>query len=282
MLCRRLVQNCRYEISCFQKLFSTVQSVQLVYHKHVQEKFANVQNIEPFNEQAPETPTKRCPKHRKYVASVEIRNHLRDLNLEHLMDLIPKKIVRRSCRQHSALYLINYNVAKEFASMISKDLLKNACFVIECNPGLGFVTQRLLDAGVPSINLYEKCEPFLQSKSTLMKLYIKHRERIHIKTMNFFDIWMILLRDRINHDRFAEGFLIDAPCHEWKDKTSLQIIAQCPGRYLLSLLLHNFVKQTRLFELGRPVFFIAVPSINWKVDINIFTHSSIHFNQLTK
>lgn len=210
----------------------------------------------------------------KKVVNTEIVNYLKECGLDHLIDQIPKTLFSQSCKERTRLYLMNPDVAKSLATMISKDLLKNTSHVIETNPGLGFLTKELLDMGVPSVTLYEKNESFVSVESPLGSLLKSHESQLNFKKLDFVDIWYTLLLDKYNHDKFSEVYLVDTPYSNWRSKTFAQIIAYSPGRFSLSLLIHNFFNFTEIFEHGRPSFFIVVPAPIWQVCIEF---SSLFF-----
>lgn len=207
--------------------------------------------------------SKKCT--RKKVVNVEIINYMKECGLEHLIDEIPKALITQNCKQRSRLYIINPEVAKSFATLISEDLLQNTSHVIETNPGLGLLTKELLKIGVPAINLYEKNESFLSPESPLGLMLDSHKSQLNFKRLDFVDIWFFLLFDKYNDDKFSEAFLADTPYSSWRSRTFAQIIVYAPSRFSLTLLVHNFFNFTEIFEHGRPCFFIAVPSFIWAV-----------------
>ena len=247
---QRIIQNFGYRQSCYRTCLSTVQVVK--------------------NEYVTKKVSKGTPRRERNWIPDEIRNQLNESNLNYFIDKIHKKTLRKRFPQRTPLYLINKNVAKQLAAMISEDLLKNPSYVIECHPGFGLLTEELLNAGIPKINLFEKVTTFLVSESPLEKLFIKYQSRVQLRKLNFFDIWMLLLRDKFSNEVLTEAYLIDAPYCNWKDETFAQIIAVCANRTFVSLLIHNFFNQTSIFDHGRPSFFLILPYSIWEVCIIFF------------
>ena len=210
---------------------------------------------------------KKPGKHKESVAS-EIRDHLSEINLEYFANNLPNKLLRRSSAQKVSLYLINKNTAKSLSEIISRELLKDNSFVIECNPGLGFLTEELIKIGVPKINIYEKNESFNAKGSPLTKLMIKHPSQISLTKLNLFDLWKKALRDHFYSDSTVQMYLDNLPSSKWEEKSFAQIIAACPNKTFLALFLNNLIHHTSINEHGRPTFYIIIPSHIWQVCIN--------------
>lgn len=237
--------------SCFQRLLTTSQNVYSSNDADVSRKVKQ-----------PRKTTENTS------VSHAVRDFLKDSGLEYFMDSIPKKLLRKRCSSTTKLCLFDPKTAKELASMISEDLLQNTSFVIECNPGLGLLTRELLNIGVPYIHLYEKFESLYNPQSPLGKLSMEHNERLDLRKLNFFDVWLTLLLDKHNAEDLADMYLTDMPYHAWESDPCAQIIAFCPSRKFLSLLIHNFFNQTKLFEHGRATFFLILPLDIWQVCLN--------------
>ncbi|KAL7297279.1 hypothetical protein TKK_0009679 [Trichogramma kaykai] len=208
---------------------------------------------------------KQEPKKYKLSINPEVRNYLVEKNFgKDILNLLPKKLIKKGFTQHSSLCLVDENAAERIVSLIYDDLRENTSFVVECSPGLGILTNKLLQYGIPKIHLFEKNENFYLSESPLMTLTQKYKEQIDLRKLDFFSVWVLLYRDLMYKEGSSEEYFRDAPTLEWKDKTANQIIACIPNKYFLSALLFNFIHQTRLFEYGRPAFYLAVPSFIWE------------------
>lgn len=253
------------------ELLTTIMLLQKIKHrknflntyflKFLSSQVKNVQLDSNFDKKIPKRESK------KKIAYPEIVNYLNECNLGHLIDKIPKELLRRS--KGSRLYLMNPKVAESFATMVSEDLLQNASHVIETNPGLGFLTKELIEIGVSSINLYEKNKFFTSPKSSLGELLKSHQSQLKIKILDFDCLWDSLLVDKYNNDKISEVYLADIPYSGWRSKTFAQIITYFSSRYSLCLLIHNFFHFTDIFEHGRPSFLVAVPSLIWEVCLKI-------------
>lgn len=194
-----------------------------------------------------------------------IHQYLIENNADYLFPHIPSILMRKCKKSRSSSYLINPVGAKEFADLISSDLLRDPSYVIETNPGLGILTEELLNSKVPLVHLYERYEEFLKSSSPLVKLLEKYPSRLKIRKLNFFDVWSLLLHDYFYNENLAQEYLADVPKKNWEDECFAQIIAICSSREFLYKMCKNFAFQTEIFDHGRPKFYLALPQDVWDV-----------------
>ncbi|XP_076637665.1 mitochondrial transcription factor B2 [Colletes latitarsis] len=166
----------------------------------------------------------------------------------------------------SQLYLINPNTAKEFVSLIKDDLLKNTNHVIEMNPGLGLLTQELLNANVPFIHMYENQSNFYNE---LTKLCNKLPERLSIKEANLIDISRIMHSSNIIKSKHNVYDLFNnVQSKEWEEESCIQLIGVVNKLGFINHLIMSTVFQTSLAMFGRPVLYLAISPSIWNELVN--------------
>ncbi|KAK0086792.1 hypothetical protein PV325_002512 [Microctonus aethiopoides] len=101
----------------------------------------------------------------------------------------------------TCLRIIDKDVAKQFASMIVNDLVKKTSFILEINPGNGYLTDELLESKVPHIHSYEKEPKYTES---LMLLNEKYPDRLSIRPYNLLTLPMIEYKDRVAKSKIMD------------------------------------------------------------------------------
>ncbi|CAL7949585.1 unnamed protein product [Xylocopa violacea] len=164
--------------------------------------------------------------------------------------------------------LISSKVGNNFVALIKDDLLENLCHVIELNPGFGILTESLLKAGVPFINLYEKYNEFYPELHNLSE---KYPNRVNIKRVNLLKMSKILNLCSTSESDTGLGELMDNVIQRnWEDKSCMQIIGTTTKVMFIRHLIISVVFQTGFMMYGRPIFYLALPpSI-----LNKFTYPS--------
>ncbi|XP_076754005.1 mitochondrial transcription factor B2 [Xylocopa sonorina] len=161
-------------------------------------------------------------------------------------------------------YLISREVGNNFVSLIKDDLLENMSHVIELNPGFGILTESLLQAGIPFINLYEKYDEFYPELYNLNNTF---PNRVHIKRANLFKMSKILNLhgNCVPKPGTSLGELMDNISErKWEDKSCMQIIGATTKLIFIRHLIISVVFQTGFMMYGRPIFYLALPPSIWK------------------
>ncbi|XP_034940013.1 dimethyladenosine transferase 2, mitochondrial [Chelonus insularis] len=156
------------------------------------------------------------------------------------------------------MYLLNKKGAEQFASIIVKELLKNNVPVLEMQPGFGFLTQLLLDAGVPEIYLYEQKEKFIETLEAMSK---KYSQRIHIRKYNLLQLHKIGFLDFIkDEDTLGKVFSGIELANDF-NKPSFQIVGPMPNIQLPIFLTSLDPKIS--FKYEHVVLYVAIlPSVS--------------------
>lgn len=159
-------------------------------------------------------------------------------------------------------YLISREVGNNFVSLIKADLLGgSSAHVIELNPGFGILTECLLQAGVPFINLYEKYDEF---HSTLNSLSNAYPGRLNIKKANLLAMSKMLnINIKEKPDTNICELLGDIPKRKWEDENCMQVIGATTKHLFIRHLIISIVFQSGFMMYGRPAFYLALSPSVW-------------------
>ncbi|XP_017790646.1 PREDICTED: dimethyladenosine transferase 2, mitochondrial [Habropoda laboriosa] len=158
-------------------------------------------------------------------------------------------------------YLISHTEGKKFVTLIKDDLLENMPHVIELNPGFGLLTECLLQAGVPFLNLYERNNDFY---SDLYNLYKKYPKRFNLRKANLFKISKMLNLHSTStfHTNICE-LLSNIPERKWEENTCMQVIGTTTKTLFLRHLIMSVLFQSGFMLYGRPTFYLAISPYVW-------------------
>nr|XP_033339269.1 dimethyladenosine transferase 2, mitochondrial [Megalopta genalis] len=159
------------------------------------------------------------------------------------------------------MYLINDVVAKQFISLIQVDIKKNASHVIELNPGLGFITQQLLEIGIPFVYMYEREIKFID---ILTKLHNKFPNKLSLQNSNLFNLSKSMHINTTNKSiQNAYNLLKHVQKKQWNEESCMQIIGATNKDSFLRHLILSAVFRTCFMAYGRPIFYLVVPPSMW-------------------
>ncbi|XP_011504668.1 PREDICTED: dimethyladenosine transferase 2, mitochondrial, partial [Ceratosolen solmsi marchali] len=211
------------------------------------------------------------------VISKHVSKFLQKTNQEHFVDIIPKRLLQNNCNKNSLLYLVDPSTAKDLTSIISPELLQDHYSVIECNPGLGLLTQELLNIGIQHITLLEKCVNFYNSNSPLYAIVLKYNTRLTLKYIPFNSFCLLSLRNKYLYQYDTEKSVIS-----YSKYKRIAYIIPVANKTSISLIIYNFCNQTKLFD-NRSIFYLIVSSSIWK-DLyenveKTYTQFSKHYNR---
>lgn len=176
-------------------------------------------------------------------------------------------------------YLISREIGKDFVTLIKDDLLKYMSHIAELNPGFGLLTENLLQAGIPFLNLYEKYSEFYPE---LHILSTKFPNRFNVRKANLFRISKMLnLNDTGTADINICSILNNIPQKKWEEDSCMQLIGTTTKHVFIRHLIISTVFQTGFMMYGRPIFYLALSPSVWTVSIAInffFLKSPIKFS----
>jgi hypothetical protein len=200
-------------------------------------------------------------KERSKIMIDQLSEFLKNTNQENFIDVIPKRLLQNYSSKNSLLYLVDPSTAKDLIYIISQELLQEPCFVVECNPGLGLLTQELLNIGVPHIALFEKCANFNNPCSPLGTIIKKHESRLSLKDISFHHFCLHLMKNKYLGKDDLNKFIIS-----YTDYKRIAYIIPIINKASISLIMYNFCNQTILFK-GKLTFYLIISSSIWKVCI---------------
>lgn len=190
-------------------------------------------------------------------------NHVQSIHPD-IVDVCPNNFMKTLTTNTNVLYLIDEKTATKYVSLIIKDLLKNTCFVAELNPGFGILTEKLLQAGVPLIHLYEAKKELY---TMLEKIHNIYPDQLDIKNINLLNIAQMLYRDRHTDGKEVQEVLQDVKHKKWEDETYMQIIGATNSSSFFRHLINSLIFRNSFMTNGRPVFYIVIPPSFYHVGI---------------
>ncbi|KAG6450023.1 hypothetical protein O3G_MSEX006358 [Manduca sexta] len=156
------------------------------------------------------------------------------------------------------MYLINRGTAKTIADTI-KDYLTEESPIVEVNPGLGFLSEELLKCQNNHIYMYEISHHFTQYISNLQA---QHPDRITFKVADFFGMWKLAFRDKMDQGNRIQELLGDLSTDN--NTRVVKVIGAMPGLSFVKHLINNIIFHNTTNQLGIPDLFITMPGHNYK------------------
>ncbi|KAJ8714052.1 hypothetical protein PYW08_007672 [Mythimna loreyi] len=171
------------------------------------------------------------------------------------------------------MYLINKETAKEIVNTI-KERINNNSPLIEVNPGFGFLTEELLQCQNNPIYMYEMSSQF---STHLSKIQEKYPGRVIFKVADFFGMWKLAFKDKIDQGNRIQELLGDL-CTDDKERV-VKIIGSMPGLSFVKHLVNNIIFHNSTNQLGKPDLFITMPGHHYEFltdsEVQLTKHRSI-------
>ncbi|XP_063831105.1 dimethyladenosine transferase 2, mitochondrial [Ostrinia nubilalis] len=183
-------------------------------------------------------------------------------------DKLPNFLLRKY-KTPESMYLINIQTAKHIATTVSKHI-NDASTVIEVNPGLGFLSEELLHQLNNHIYMYETSNHFSSHLSSLLG---KHPGRVTYKVADFFGMWKLAFKDKIDNGNRIQELLGSLSTND--SSRTVKIIGSMPGLTFIKHLLNNIIFHTTTNQLGRPDLFITMPGHHYQ----FLTDNQIQFSK---
>lgn len=190
------------------------------------------------------------------------------------IDSLPFTLLRQRVSRPEHLYLLDEQVAAKFVDLIKDDLLEHPRRIVEVNAGVGVLTEKLLDAGIPKLSIFETQSRCVE---VLAKLKSKYRNKIDVREADMFQMWKIAYQDRIDGGDRVAKLLSGFTEKRWGKSPGLQIIGALPSINFIRHLILDVVRQCGVVSGGRPCLYVFVPPSVWGVRtrLNIITQKSI-------
>ena len=148
-------------------------------------KFSNIgekllNNVRRFttklNENVQSTPTNEEPKPKRKrnlktesKISQEFLEYFGEKDKELIFKSYPEKILRRKFKSPDHLYLADRESAKKISKIIAYDNISNKT-IVEINPGIGLLTNELIERTESKLILYELYDKFLPHLNVSRKI----------------------------------------------------------------------------------------------------------------
>lgn len=174
-----------------------------------------------------------------------------------IKDMLPKSLLRKY-KTPESMYLINRDTAKVIANTVKNDI--NNSPVIEVNPGLGLLTEQLLNCQKNHIYLYEASMHFTQQLHGLQSQY---SNRITLKQADFFKMWKLAFQDKMDNGNRVQELLGNLLTQD--NERVVKIIGSMPGLSFIKHLIYNIVFHNTTNQLGRPDLFITMPVHHYEI-----------------
>ena len=196
-------------------------------------------------------------------------NHLDLKGSSSLVNELPLKIMKIR-RTAESLYLADEKIADKFSALIQRDLAKgSSAFVAEVNPGLGLLTERLLQTTIPKIHLYEPTSSFILPNSRLQSIINQHPDRLELRKANLLKMWDAAFLDfKDGGNRFQE-MLKGIEKRNWDDEPYMKIVGAIANNKLIKHFMMSVIFQNSFVECGRVTLYLAMLPSDWVVRIFI-------------
>ncbi|XP_047033927.1 dimethyladenosine transferase 2, mitochondrial isoform X1 [Helicoverpa zea] len=189
-----------------------------------------------------------------------------------IKDKVPNALLKKY-KSPESMYIINKKTANEIVNTI-KNRINNDSPLIEVNPGFGFLSEELLQCQNNPIYMYEMSSQF---STHINKLQEKYPGRIKFKVADFFGMWKLAFKDKMDQGNRIEELLGDL-CTDDKDRV-VKIIGSMPGLSFVKHLINNIIFHNSTNQLGKPDLFITMPGHHYKFltdnEVQLRKHRSI-------
>ncbi|XP_014610485.1 PREDICTED: dimethyladenosine transferase 2, mitochondrial isoform X1 [Polistes canadensis] len=203
-----------------------------------------------------------------------IEDIVRVINPE-LGEICPKKYMKIITGKGNIFYLMEKNTATKFVQLIINDLSKDMSFVAECNPGIGILTEELLNAGIKKIYAFETNHCFYPK---LNELQTKYPNRLVIRNANLFEMSKLHFMDQQDNMNRIKTILNDIPDVPWENEsTYMQVIGVCTNIKFFKHLLLALVFRNSCMKFGRPSFYTAITPSLWNALSSPSNKAMMHY-----
>ncbi|KAK2581704.1 hypothetical protein KPH14_002191 [Odynerus spinipes] len=219
----------------------------------------NVTNVNNYIKESCDTNEKMITN--EYINHENLKSHVNNINPT-FAEVCPAKYMKTNIKIIDTLYLMEEKTAEKFSNLIIDDLSKNMTYVAEANPGIGLLTEKLLNAGVTRIRAYESQECFFPALRQLQK---KYSSRLDIIKGNLFKMSKLHYMDSHDQKGRVKSMFKDTKPVLWSDKTYMQVIGAVADFVFLKHLILCVIFQSCFMSNGRPCFYLAIPPSMWNI-----------------
>lgn len=203
-----------------------------------------------------------------------IQNYVQSVNPK-IAEIYPEKYMRIQNARLDTMYLFEEETAKRFVDLIIDDLSKNMTYVAEANPGAGVLTEKLLQAGVTNMHIYEPDESFYPILGNLKK---KYPNRLHIFKANLFKMSKLHYLDSQDNQSRVKSIFSHIKKTPWEEKSCMQVIGAIADFVFFKHLIMSVIFQSCFMSQGRTCFYLAIPPLFWNV-LNFPGNTAISYSR---
>ncbi|CAG9789335.1 unnamed protein product [Diatraea saccharalis] len=174
-----------------------------------------------------------------------------------LLENLPKSLLRKY-RTPENMYLINKNTADKILNTL-KPHIRPENPIIEVNPGMGFLSEKLITNLNNNLYMFETSNHFLPQ---LSRLKDEHPHKVECKVADFFGMWKLAFQDKMDNGNRIKELLGDLSTHD--NNRIVKIIGAMPGLNFIKHLINNIVFHDMNNHLGKPDLFITMPGYNYE------------------
>lgn len=197
---------------------------------------------------------------------VKSTRHIKDIydyvnskdSLKRKLPDIPSRLLSKRIKSPEGIYLIDSDVAEEVFDIMRSDLLPSHNHIIEVNPGLGLLTQKLLAAKIRKLRLFEADQQFFVNlKNVISESKIEDIDILHV---NFNNFWSLTYQDKMDDGNRLENIMNGLPKMQWENEEPVfKIIGALPDHKLIRYFIFSTFFQNGISQYGRPEMYIILP-----------------------
>ncbi|CAG7837989.1 unnamed protein product [Allacma fusca] len=180
-----------------------------------------------------------------------------------VLDCFPKSALRLQNRPAFTGYLIDTEVAKKIGAILRKENVDHKGAAIEISPGLGILTEELLNFGFKHLTCFEECLPLALEVN---KKFEKQVTLIQERILRLFELQK---QDFICNNTRVDGLLKQISASDESKK--LYFFGVTPSHHLVQAFIKSIATQTIFFD----------PSYDWEDPTLFLIISPYSFNILT-
>ncbi|XP_039281444.1 dimethyladenosine transferase 2, mitochondrial [Nilaparvata lugens] len=174
-------------------------------------------------------------------------------------------------------YLCDEIVARNVCESIKRNMTSTDLPVLECNPGAGFLTKELIDAGINNLQLFEPNSIFFS--------YLTEKfPGLQIHKKNVSKLWKLLYLDGIDGGTRTADVFSGIKARSWDEDPSYCLIAAIDGTSFVKSFIIGTMVQENMYQCGKPEFYLILDPLSYATLTNrgdlgnrIYTPLSVHF-----
>lgn len=176
--------------------------------------------------------------------------------LKNKLPVIPSRLLVRRVKSPESLYLIDSDIADEIFYLIRSDLLSTDSHIIEVNPGLGLITQKLLATEIQKLRLFETEQHFV----SLLKDMISKSQNVNVDVLhlNFSHFWSLSYQDKMDKGNRIETIMSGISHKPWEGEPVFKIFGALPNYTFIRYFIFSTFFQNGISLYGRPEMYVIL------------------------